>query len=425
MMRFTERMIGERGVVVALVQQGRLTQAQAGEQLGVTTRQVRRLVRRVEQAGGDVQALAYQRRHPAPNRLPAPVRAAVGVLAAEHPAWSAAAIWEAVEAQALTPLPSLRTVRGWLRAERAGPLGHRPKPARRFEAPGPLALVQMDTTYGQWLVGPRMAYVIAILDDYSRAILAARAVGADSTPNNLRVLEEAVSRYGPPAVLYSDNGSIFRTTRHGRSRFYAYREAVLAGEEPTQFARALAELGIVLLPHEPGNARAKGKLERWNRFFQERVVAEGPFPSVAALDAALQEWLVYYNTRHRNRTTGSVPQARLADYPPRALPGGARPLADICALCETRKVAKDHTVSLAGRTYTLPREPNLVAFTVELRIRPGQSVRVWHGEQFIVELPYEAPPTPSALTVEDVLERVLPRVAPKPAQSMPAQKTTA
>jgi hypothetical protein len=46
----------------------------------------------------------------------------VGVLAAEHPAWSAAAIWEAVEAQALTPLPSLRTVRGWLRAERAGPL---------------------------------------------------------------------------------------------------------------------------------------------------------------------------------------------------------------------------------------------------------------------------------------------------------------
>jgi hypothetical protein len=174
-MRFTERMIRERGAVVTLVQQGLLTQVDAGAQLELTDRQVRRLVRRVEQAGGDVQALAYQRRHPAPNRLPAHVRAAVGALAAEHPAWSAAAIWEAVEAQAVTPLPSLRTVSGWLRAERAGARGPRPKPARRFEAPGPLALVQMDTTYGQWLVGPRMAYVIAMLDDYSSSRRSAKS----------------------------------------------------------------------------------------------------------------------------------------------------------------------------------------------------------------------------------------------------------
>jgi transposase InsO family protein len=369
----------------------------------------------VEQAGGDLRVLAYRRQHPAPNRLPEGVRAAVRAIAAEHPAWSAQAVWEAVEARAIAPLPSLRTVSGWLRAARAAGLGPRPKPARRWEAPGPLALVQMDTTYGQWLVGPRMAYVIAVLDDYSRAILAARAVGADSTVNNLRVLEEAVGRYGPPAVLYSDNGSIFRTTRHGPSRFHAYREAVLAGEVPTQFARALAELGVVLLPHEPGNARAKGKLERWNRFFQERVVAEGPYASVAALDAALQAWLGYYNTRHRHRMIGTAPQARLGDYRPRALPAGARPLGDICALRETRKVAKDHTISLDGRTFTLPREPNLVAFTVELRIRPGQTVRVWHDEQLIVELPYGAPPTPNALTVDEVLERVLPRLNPKTA----------
>jgi transposase InsO family protein len=312
----------------------------------------------------------------------------------------------------------------WLTAERAaGRVGARPKPARRFEAAGPLELVQMDTTSGQWLVGPRMAYVIALLDDYSRAILAARAVAADSTPNNLAVLEEAVARYGPMRVLYSDNGSIFRTTRHGRSRFYRYSEAVLAGEAPTQFARALAELGVVLLPHEPGNARAKGKLERWNRFFQDRVLADGPYPALGALDAALQEWLRYYNERHHHRTIHTVPHTRLAAYQPRALPAGARPLGDICALRETRKVAKDHTVSLDGHLYTLPREPNLVAFTVELRIRPGATVRVWHQDQFIAELPYGGPPTASALTVDQVLERVLPRLTPKNAAATPAERT--
>ena len=414
-MGFREQMIGERGAVVELVRQRLLSQEAAAAQLELSVRQVRRLVRRVEAAGGALQALAYQRQHPAPNRLPEAVRAAVEAIATEHPAWSAMAVWEAVEAQHLEPLPSLRTVSGWLRAARPPGAGRRPKPARRFEAPGPLDLVQMDSTYGQWLIGGRLAYVIVLLDDYSRAILAARAVAADSTVNNLAVLEEAVQRSGPMAVLYSDNGSVFRTTRHGRSRFYAYRDVVLAGEVPTQFARALAELGVVLLPHDPGNARAKGKRERWNRFFQERVGADGPYASIGALDAALQEWLGYYNTRHRNRTTGSVPQARLAGYQPRALPAGARPLQDICALRETRKVAKDHTISLDGRTYTLPREPNLVAFTVELRIRPGQTVRVWHNDQLIVELPYGAPPASNALTVDEVLERVLPRLKPKTA----------
>jgi hypothetical protein len=185
----------------------------------------------------------------------------------------------------------------------------------------------------------------------------------------------------------------------------------------TQFARALAELGVVLLPHEPGNARAKGKLERWNRFCQDRLLADGPYPSIEALDAALQAWLVAYNTRHRNRTTACVPQARLAGYQPRPLPATARPLPDICALRETRKVAKDHTVSLDGRLYTLPREPNLVAFTVELRIRPGEWVRVWHNDHLIAQLPYGAPPAANALTLDAVLERVLPRLQPKRARS--------
>ncbi len=265
----------------------------------------------------------------------------------------------------------------------------------------------MDTTSGRWLAGDQMAYVIALLDDHSRAILAARAVAADSTVNNLAVLEEAVTRYGPMAVLYSDNGSVFRITRHGRSRFQAYRPAILAGDVPTQLARAVEELGAVPLTHSLGNARAKGKLERWNRFFQDRVLADGPFPSLAALDAALQAWLNYYNERHYHRALQGVPGARLQAHRPRALPAGARPLGDICALLETRKVAKDHTISLAGRTYALPREPNRVAFTVEVRIRPGQTVRRWHADQFIVELLHGGTPPPEGLSVDQVLERVL------------------
>jgi transposase InsO family protein len=203
----------------------------------------------------------------------------------------------------------------------------------------------MDTTSGQRLAGRRMACVVVLLDDSSRAILAARAVEADSGWHNPRVLEEAVGRYGPMRVVSSDNGSIFRTTRHGGSRSLAYRPEVLAGEAPTRVARALGELGATLLTHAPGNARAKGKLERWNRFFQERVLADGPHPDIGALDAALQDRVGRYNARHRHRRIGCTPAERLAGHAPRPLPAAARPLGDICALRETRKVAKDHTVS--------------------------------------------------------------------------------
>ena len=98
-MRFTERMTGERGAVVDLVRHGLRTQADAAARLERIDRLVRRLVRRVARAGGDLQALAYQWQPPAPNRLPDGVRTTVRAIATEHPAWSAQAGWEAVKAR--------------------------------------------------------------------------------------------------------------------------------------------------------------------------------------------------------------------------------------------------------------------------------------------------------------------------------------
>lgn len=414
-MRFNDAMVGKRTEVVKLVKQGVLSQQQGADELEVSVRQIRRLVRRLDGAEDPLAALGYQRKHPAPNRIDELVREQVRELMREHPHWSAAVIWETLEATGADPLPGERTVRRWIETERPAPVaGRRERPARRFEAPRPLCLVQMDTTSGQWLVGKRSAHVIATLDDHSRVVLAGRAVEADSSVNNLEVLEATVARYGAMEVLYSDNGSVFRITRYARSRFYSYRPEVLAGEEPTQLARAVRELGAVPLTHEPGNARAKGKLERWNRFFQERVIAEGPFPCIEDLDDALQEWIGFYNERHIHRAIGGPPASRLAGFQPRPLPVGARPLQDICSLLETRKVAKDHTISLDGLSYTLPHEPNLVAFTVELRIRPGHTLRVWYRDRLVAELAHGSPPAPEGLSVDQLIERVLARAEPKP-----------
>ncbi len=81
----------------------------------------------------------------------------------------------------------------------------------------------------------------------------------------------------------------------------------------------------------------------------------------------LDEWIEVYNARHLNRDTGCTPAERLE-------PSAARPLEgspdDIFCLKEERKVAKDHTISLAGVTYTLPSDPVLVASRRLVRAAP-------------------------------------------------------
>ena len=54
--------------------------------------------------------------------------------------------------------------------------------------------------------------MVTILDDYSRAVVAARVFPADSSYHSLLTLRQAMERYGRPRVLYADNDSKFRLT---------------------------------------------------------------------------------------------------------------------------------------------------------------------------------------------------------------------
>jgi len=261
------------------------------------------------------------------------------------------------------------------------------RPCRRFEREAFGELVQMDTSSGAWLEGYRRVYLVLLMDDYSRAILAGRFFDSDSTYNNMLVLREAAESYGAPCLLYSDNDSKFKLIRYPGSRFFTYREETLAGEVITEVHRALLELGCTLLTHEPGNAQAKGKIERLFRFIQERFIPEHTARTLEELDAQFQRWISWYNTSHLNRDTGCVPLARKT--PSAFKPLNGLNLDDIFCLKEERKVGKDNSFSLDGSTYTIPREHNMVAFKVRLHIHPGREIRVWHRDRFLCELPHQ------------------------------------
>ncbi|PLS87654.1 MAG: integrase, partial [Actinobacteria bacterium] len=55
------------------------------------------------------------------------------------------------------------------------------------------------------------AYVISVLENYSRCVLASAVSRSQDTVAFLRVLYSAVERYGPPERLVTDGGGIFRS----------------------------------------------------------------------------------------------------------------------------------------------------------------------------------------------------------------------
>jgi hypothetical protein len=184
--------------------------------------------------------------------------------------------------------------------------------------------------------------VVVILDDYSRAVLAAGVFPTDSSYHTLLTLRQAMERYGRPRVLYADNDSKFRLTRYQRSRFFTYHQETLQGVVVTEVGRALRELDIQLLSHLPGNAQAKGKIERFFRFLQERVLDHNQASRLEELQALVDRWVEEYNTRHVNRDTGCTPAERLRPSVARPLEGDPE---DIFCLKEEPKVAKDHTIT--------------------------------------------------------------------------------
>lgn len=377
----------ERHQIVMLAVHKQIKLKEAAKQLGLSLRHTKRLARELREARGDFTCLLFQRRHPAWNRLPQQVRKAVTALKEERPKRSNPLIAELLdELYGVKVHPT--TVRNILiEAGKYTRPRERRRPAIRFEAKSFGEIYQMDSTSGAWLEGYRQVILVLILDDHSRTIASGHFMDSDSTYNNLLVIREAIEKYGLFNTLYVDNDSKFKVIRHGNSRFFDYKEETLAGEVITEIHQALIELGIVLLPHEPGNARAKGKIERVFRFIQERFIPEHTAITLEELDRQFQRWIDWYNTCHVNRDTGVVPSTRRQPSVTRPLPQGLD-LDDVFCFKQERKVARDNSFSLDGVTYTIPREYNMVAFKVRLHVQPGTKIRVWHNGKFICELPY-------------------------------------
>jgi len=365
---------------------GALTGVDAAEQLGVSVRQVRRLLAAYRAEGAAAIPHGNRGRPPA-HAVAAAVRERVAVLSRTTYAGTNDSHFRDLLAEREGIALSLSTVRRIRRtAGEPSPRQRRPPAHRQRRERRPQAgmLLQFDGSPHAWLEdrGPWLT-LLAAIDDATGSIAGAVWREREDSLGYLALLEQIVTTHGRPEAVYHDRSGIFVHHAHDRETLGEQ----LAGErEPRQVERAFAELGIAAITaHSP---QAKGRVERLFNTLQDRLVAELRLAG-AATQAEAAAVLVDYLPRFN--AAFAVPAARAGSaYRPLA---AGPDLRRVCCLKERRVVANDDTIPLDGqRLQLLPGRDRLtyVRATVEVCRHLDGTVSLWHGERELAWQPAPA-----------------------------------
>ncbi len=381
----------KRYKTLSLVKEGFLTLSKASEELELSYRHTHRLFYRLLRAGMNPETLLYKRTHPSWNRLSEEEREKVIEVFDSYPEINNYHLSEVLE-ETLERSLSPSTIRSILiESGRYRPQKKKRRARKRFERKSFGELIQMDTSEHLWLpaLGKR-TFLVAMEDDYSRELLVVRIFSSDTTWNNLCVIREAVGRYGIFSSLYTDNDSMFKFIRKGFSMHFEYRSDL--EKIQTQINRALLELGILLIHHEPFQPQCKGKIERLFSFMQNRLFY--PLKDVKDLFEAneiLEEWREWYNKKHIHSITGLRPSDRHHPSSFKPLPKRIN-LDDVFCFKDTRILKKDNTFNYQNKTYQITNQTHRFSWNkakITLHILPERCIRAFYQGKFIQEFPYK------------------------------------
>ena len=277
--------------VVEAVTERRLTQTEAGSQLGITARQVKRLVA-AYRANGAAGLVSQRLGQPSNRRLKEPLREAIRALLVErYPDFGPTLAQEKLlEVHRIEV--SIETVRQ-LQVEMGLWKPKRRKAARAFqlrERRGRFGeLIQIDGSPHDWFEGrgPRCTLIVFI-DDATGRLLQLWFAPSETTAAYMFVLRRHLERYGRPVALYSDRHSIFRINQVEPAN----------GATTTQFGRALEGLEIEAI--HARTPQAKGRVERANQTLQDRLVKELRLRGINDMESAnayLPEFIADFNQR--------------------------------------------------------------------------------------------------------------------------------
>jgi transposase len=342
----------QRVAVISRCVKGELACARAAGLLCLSVRQIKRLKKRMREDGEA--ALAHANRgRPSHRRLPDAVLERVLRLArGTYAGFNDHHLCEKLVEREGIAL-SRETLRRLLRKQGLGSPRKRRAPAhrqRRVRSAQLGELVQLDGSPHDWLEGrgPQLT-ALGMQDDATGKILAAQFSPSETAFGYLCLLRQLLRRHGVPLAFYGDHSGIFvRNDEH-----WTVEEQLAGKRQPTQFGRALEQLGVTFIAaHSP---QAKGRVERLWGVLQDRLTSELRLAKAADIDSAnavLRKFITDYNRRF----------ARLPREATTAWRAAPENLDRICAFVHERIVSNDNVVQWEGRRFQIPQQARRFSF---------------------------------------------------------------
>jgi hypothetical protein len=211
-------------------------------------------------------------------------------------------------------------------------------------------MLLLDASLHHWLQdrGPQLT-LLAFLDDATGKVLVAEFFPTEDARGYFRLLHRLLRRFGVPLSLYGDRHSVFvRNDEH-----WSVEEQLAGRREPTQFGRALQQLGITYIAAQ--SPQAKGRIERLWGTFQDRLTSELRLAGAADLGTANQV-LRHFLPDHNRRFARASRDAEKAWRP------APENLDRICCFHHQRSVSNDNVVQWDGRRFQIPPQPQRFSF---------------------------------------------------------------
>ena len=326
--------------------------------------------------GSTTQLPRHQVKRSRPRKYAAGVFTRMVALKEERPSRSAPTIAKLLREEFPGGHPSESTIRKYLSSK-----GYAFKKVLnrqgyiKFEREKPNELWQVDIAGIQTVGHLGRLYLIAILDDRSRYMVAAQYFTEQTGVNVLKVLRDAVMGFGRPNEVLADNGTQFRAAMK---------------EYESRFVNLLTTLGVKAIFARPHHPQSKGKLERWfgtviESFLGEAraKVAASPAMTLAGFNGLFLEWVRWYNSQKAHRSLpGRQPPAAVYFAEPRV----SRPLEGLMDWNQwvnaysQRKVTKYNTISFKTIPVALP--PGYAGCTVDL-LELDDRVEVYHHDNLV------------------------------------------
>ncbi len=336
----------ERLRILHRVMDRTIRQIDAGEILGVTDRQVRTLLRRVEAEGA--KGLIHRGRGKESWRKMSDQleERIAGIIRTRYPDFSPLHATEklAERHQIEVSHEKVRQVmmsHGLWKRRRVRKEAHFWRERKHHVG----EMVQMDGSHHAWLEGrgPRLVLMGYVEDATGRFY--GRFFDHEGVLPAMTSLGGYIGLYGLPLAIYLDKHSTYKTTRQ------ADMDELLRGvQAETQFERALGELGIqIIRAHSP---QAKGRVERVFKTLQDRLVKEMRLAGVKSLEEANAFLERYLDTFNRRFMKEALEPGDLH----RPLPKSVN-LDDVLCIKGVRTINEGYLVKWRGRTFVLERQP--------------------------------------------------------------------